>query len=91
MLYNIAEPDKAYDKCHHLLNLFKSNETSHFCQMDQSIFVFRVFGCCFCILIQILIEYPVSKQLRTWSDMAVCGVCSWPVLLVYVPQKKTLV
>ena len=47
MLYNIAEPDKAYDKCHHLLNPFKSNETSHFYQIDQSIFVFRVVGCCF--------------------------------------------
>ena len=51
MLYNIAEPDKAYDKCHHLLNPFKSNEISHFYQMDQSIFVFRVFGCCFSFLL----------------------------------------
>ena len=47
MLYNIVEPDKPYDKCHHLLNPFKSNETSHFYQTDQSIFVFRVVGCCF--------------------------------------------
>ena len=62
MLYNIAEPEKAYDKCHHLLNPFKLNETSHFYQMDQSIFVFRVVGCWFFILIQILIEHPVSKQ-----------------------------
>ena len=30
MRYNISEPDKAYDKCHHLLSSFKSNETSHF-------------------------------------------------------------
>ena len=30
MSYNIAEPDKAYDNCHHLLNTLKSNETSHF-------------------------------------------------------------
>ena len=30
MLDNITEPDIAYDKCHHLLNPFKSNETSHF-------------------------------------------------------------
>ena len=45
MFYNIAEPDKAYNKC--LINPFKSNETSHFYQMDQSIFVFRVVGCCF--------------------------------------------
>ena len=47
MLYNIAEPDKAYDKCHHLLNPFTSNETSHFYQMYQSIFVFRVVGYCY--------------------------------------------
>ena len=38
MVFNIAEPDKAYDKCHNLLNPFKSNVTSHFYQMDQSIF-----------------------------------------------------
>ena len=50
MPYNIAEPDKAYDKCHQLHNPFKSNETSHFYQMDQSIFVFRVVGCCFSFL-----------------------------------------
>ena len=50
MLYNIAEPDNAYDKWHHLLNHFKSKETSHFYQMDQSIFVFRVVGCCFSFL-----------------------------------------
>ena len=45
-LYHCA-PYKAYDKCHHILNPFKSNETSHF---YQSIFVFRVVGCCFLIL-----------------------------------------
>ena len=50
MLYNIAEPDKAYDKCHHLLNPFKSNKTSHFYQKDQSTFVFRVVECCFSFL-----------------------------------------
>ena len=47
MPYNIAEPDKAYDKCHHILNSFKLNETSHFYQMDQSIFVSMVVGNCF--------------------------------------------
>ena len=47
MLYNIAEPEKANDKCHHLFNPFKSNETSHFYQMYQSIFVFRVAGYCY--------------------------------------------
>ena len=50
MLYNIAEPDKAYDKCYHLLNPFKPNETSHFYQMDPSIFILRVDGCCFSFL-----------------------------------------
>ena len=50
MLYKIAKPDKAYDKCHHLLYSFKSNEISHFYQMDQSNFVFRVIGCCFSFL-----------------------------------------
>ena len=52
MLFNIGEPDKAYDKkkWHHLLNPFKSNKTSHFYQMDQSIFVFRVGGYCFLFL-----------------------------------------
>ena len=50
MPYNIAEPDKAYAKCHHLLNPFMSNETSHFYQMDQSILVFMVVGCCFSFL-----------------------------------------
>ena len=49
MPYNIAETDKAYmyDKCHHILNHFKSNETSNFYQMDQSIFAFVVVGYCF--------------------------------------------
>ena len=37
MFYNIAESDKVYDKYLHLLNPFKSKETSHFYQMDQSI------------------------------------------------------
>ena len=50
MLFNIAEPDKGYDKCHNLLNPFKSNATSHFYQIDQSIFVFMVNGCCFSLL-----------------------------------------
>ena len=50
MFYNFAEPDKAYDKYHHLLNPFKSNKTSHFYQMDQYIFVFMVVGCCFLFL-----------------------------------------
>ena len=51
---------------------------------------FRLQGCLllFFILIQILIDHPVSKHQRTWSDIAVCGVWSWPVLVVYVPQKE---
>ena len=36
MLHKIAEPDKSYDK-YNLLNPFKSNRTSHFYQIDQSI------------------------------------------------------
>ena len=50
MLYTIAEPDKANDKCLYLLNPFKSNEISHLYQMDQSIFFFRVVGCCLSFL-----------------------------------------
>ena len=50
MPYNIAEPDKAYDKCHHILNPFESNETSHLYQMDQSIFVIMVVGYCLSLL-----------------------------------------
>ena len=46
MFFNIAEQDKAHDKCHHLLKPFTSNETSYFYQMYQSIFVFRVVGYC---------------------------------------------
>ena len=59
MPYNIAETDKAYmyDKCHHILNHFKSNETSHFYQIDQSIFVFMVVGYCFSFLFKIWIRF----------------------------------
>ena len=64
MLYNIAEPDKAYNKCHHLLNPFKSMKLPTF------------------------IKWTCKKQLRTRSDIAVCGVWFWPELLVYVPQKE---
>ena len=62
MLYNIAEPEKAYDKCHHLRNPFMSNKTSHF--LSNGPVHFRLQGCwvLFFILIQILIEHPVSKQ-----------------------------
>ena len=84
MLYNIAEPDKAYDKCHHLLNPFKSNETSHFYQIDQSIFVLGLLGVVF-ILIQILIEYPVSKKIENlirhcnlWRLILACTICLCP-------------
>ena len=47
MLYNIAEPDKVYDKFHHLLNPLTSNETSHFYQIYQSLFVFWVVEYCY--------------------------------------------
>ena len=62
MLYNIAETEKAYDKCHHLLCPSKSNETSHFYQMDQSFFRLQSSWVLFFIVIQILIEHHVSKQ-----------------------------
>ena len=59
MLHNIGEPDKAHDKYHHLLNPFKSNETPHFYQMDQFIFVFRIFFYSYSNLIE---HTEVSKQ-----------------------------
>ena len=62
MLHIIAQHDKAYDKCHHLLDPFKSNGTVYFYQMNQSIFVLGLFGVVFHSCFQILIEYPVSKQ-----------------------------
>ena len=46
-LYNIAEPDKAYDEYLYLLNPLKSNETSHIYKMDQSNFRLHV---CFSFL-----------------------------------------
>ena len=62
MRNNIAEPDKAYDKCHHVLNPFKSNETSYF--LSNEPVYFRLQGCwvLFFVPIQILIEHPISKQ-----------------------------
>ena len=91
MLYNIAEPDKAYDKCHHLLNLFKSNETSNLCQMDESIFVFRVFGCCFfhsySNFNRISCTQTVENLIRhgsLWRLILACTTC-------LCPTKKTLV
>ena len=81
MLYNIAEPDKAYDKCHHLLNHFKSNETSHFYQMYQSIFVFRFFGCCFSLLFNFnrpSCKQTVEKLIRhcsLWGLILACTMC----------------
>ena len=65
MLHNIAEPDKAYDKCHHLLNPFNSNETFQLLS-NGPVHFFRVFWVFF-IHIQILIEHPVSKEKRVCS------------------------
>ena len=62
MPYNIAETDTAYDKCHHLLKPFKSNGTSHLYQMDHSFSSSGLLCVVFFILIQILIEHPVSKE-----------------------------
>ena len=78
MLYNIAEPDKAYDKCHHLLNLFKSNETSHFCQMDQPIFVFFSFLFKFN---RISCKQTVENLIRhdsLWRLILACTTCLCP-------------
>ena len=84
MLYNIAKPEKACDKCHHLLNPFKSNETSHLYRLDQSIFVFRFVRCCF---------YSYSNFNRTsckqtvgnlirhcslWRLILACTICLCP-------------
>ena len=41
----------------------------------------------FFIFIQILKETSVSKQWRTWSDSAFCGVWSSFALFADVPQK----
>ena len=38
-----------------------------------------------------LIEIPLSKQCRAWSDAAECGVWSVSALFAYVPSfKETL-
>ena len=39
------------------------------------------------IIIQVLIEYYVSKQWTHWSDATLCGVWSVSALFVYVIQK----
>ena len=66
-------------------NRFKTNEMSHFYQLDQSISVLRVIECVFSLtFIQILLEHSVSKQWRSWSDTALCGVWSGSALFAYV-------
>ena len=84
MLYNIAEPDKAYDKCHHLLNPFKSNKAFHFYQMNLSNFVFRVVGCCFSFLFDFnrtfckqTMESPI-RHCSLWRLNLVCTFCLCP-------------
>ena len=61
------------------------NVISHPYQFDQSISVLVVL-----ISIQILLERSVSKEWRTWSDAAFCGVWSGSTLFAYVPQKGRL-
>ena len=39
----------------------------------------------FVALIQFLMENPVSKQCRPWSDATSCGVWSWSTLFAYDP------
>ena len=73
MLYNIAEPDKAYDKCHHLHNPFKSMKLPTFIKWTSP---FSSSGFLDVVIRSYSIFNRISckKQLRTRSDMAVCGV-----------------
>ena len=81
ILYNIAEPHKAYVKSIHLLNRFKSNETSHFYRMDQSIFVIRVVGCCFSFLFNSLRTFckqtveNLIRHCRLLRLILACTIC----------------
>ena len=61
MLYNIAEPDKAYDKCHHLLNPFKLNEIPTFIKWTSPFSSSGLLGIVFQSYSN-LIEHPVNKQ-----------------------------
>ena len=51
------------------------------------IFYFILFFFFFFIFVLFVIENPVSKQWRPWSDAALCGVWSGSALFAYVPQK----
>ena len=95
MLYNIAEPDKVYDKCHHLLNPFTSNETSHFYHMYQCIFVFRVAGYCYSNFNRTSCKQTVESLIRHSSVVfysllivtTIVGFCNCPMFccaLLYV-------
>ena len=89
MPYNIAEPDKVYGKCHHLLNTFESYGTSHFYQMDQSIFVFMVVWCCFSFLFKfdrISCKQTVESMIRYCSLWRLILVCA----IFVCPTKRTL-
>ena len=59
------------------LNPFKPNGISHCYQLDLSIFVLRVFGWYFFIVIPILIEQSISKIRRRvlWCLIWVCTLC----------------
>ena len=71
-----------------IINPFMPNVFSHPYQLDDSISNFRGVGW-FSIFIQILKGTSVSKQWRTWSDTAFCGVWSGFALFADVPQKDT--
>ena len=58
-------------------------------QLDESIFYLRGVWCTFFIFIIFLIEIPVSKPCRPWSDAAFCGIWSGSALFVYVPKNGT--
>ena len=63
MLYNIAEPDKAYNKCHHplILTLLSRMKLPTFIKWTSPFSSSGLLGVVF-ILIQILIEHPIGKH-----------------------------
>ena len=63
---------------------FKPNELSYPYQYGEPVSKFRGVGGIFHFS-QILKEYAVSKQWRSWSDAADCSVWLGPLLFAYVP------
>ena len=90
MLYNIAEPDKAYDKCHRLLNPFTLNETSHFYQMYQSIFRFWVVGYCYSNFNRTSCKQTVESLIRHGSVVVDSLLIVTPIVRFHVLLCVTL-